>query len=583
MIKLVAISVTETPNHVADDTKFSAIDRLEDFFINGNMYHSRDEELMEQIYFHQNEANACYENLITWQNQYKVLFDKYTETFNRLSDTNLFDIVIVINPNDNLALINLLLERTKANIIGFRYIYLIQSDPVKYITGYFNIPANRFPFSVNTVSYYHGRSERNYWYLEQLLKLYAGFVVPGILDRYLVLDSDTFFIKKTKFFENEKFLYNYDRKLDLPSLEHMNKLHESFITTNELSSGVTHNIVFELQYINEIMNLVENKHNDYFYNIFLKNVNELYYNSTGASIYDIYLNYMMFYYPTKLKFRDLNWIESTRLLLHSNYDYIRYYWVHATSLTTHETVCSKIDSMGSRLGNQIFKNLAISLLATKFDLCVEYTSREQIESLGISLYTNGKNMYNSYKRLTDDNYFEVYHGLTLDSNLHSDDAFFQSKEISVFLHNYLNSDDVKANIISKNPYKDRYNTNNDVYVHVRLGDVEKLNPGVQYYLKVLSMIEFDNLYLSSDSVDHTIIQDIIEIYPQTKVLQHDEVSTIQFASTCRNIILSHGTFSGIIGYLAFYSTIYYPTHRRSNKKWFEDNFILGWNEVIYES
>jgi hypothetical protein len=291
----------------------------------------------------------------------------------------------------------------------------------------------------------------------------------------------------------------------------------------------------------------------------------------------------MSYYPTKLENRELNWIESTTLLLHGDYDYIRYYWVRATSLTTHETVCSKIDSMGGRLGNQIFKNLAISLIATKFDLCVKYTSRKQIEGLGISLYTNGKNMYNSFKRLTDDNYFEIYHGSSLDSNLHSDDAFFLSREISIFLHNYLHSDDVKANIISKNTYKNRYNTNNNVFVHVRLGDMEQFNPGVKYYLKALSMIEFSNLYLSSDSVDHVIVRNITKIYPQTQVIQQDEVSTIQFASTCRNIILSHGSFSAIIGYLAFNSNIYYPTHHASNKKWFGDMFIQGWSEVIYES
>ena len=37
----------------------------------------------------------------------------------------------------------------------------------------------------------------------------------------------------------------------------------------------------------------------------------------------------------------------------------------------------------------------------------------------------------------------------------------------------------------------------------------------------------------------------------------NEIETIQFASTCKNVVLSHGTYSGIIGYLSFYSNVYY--------------------------
>ncbi len=304
LIKIVEISAIEASIH-ADDYNISVIDIVEDFLTSMNVNHTRNEELMKQIYSNQNEANVCYENLITLQSKYKALFDTYNETLNQLVNNNLLGIVIAINPIDNLELINLLLINTEANVIGYRNIYLIQSDPAKYIVGYYNIPVNMFPFTIDTVSHYHGRSERNYWYLEQLLKIYAGFVIPGILDRYLVLDSDTFFIKKSKFFENEKFLFNYDGELNIPLLEHMNKLHESFIATTGLSVGVSHNIVFELQYINEIMNLVETKHNNFFYNIFLENVDELCYNSTGASIYYIYFNYLMLYYPTKLGFSDV--------------------------------------------------------------------------------------------------------------------------------------------------------------------------------------------------------------------------------------------------------------------------------------
>ena len=52
-----------------------------------------------------------------------------------------------------------------------------------------------FPFSLDTVASIHGKSSRNGWYLQQLLKLYIWQVVPELMERYLVLDSDTFFLR----------------------------------------------------------------------------------------------------------------------------------------------------------------------------------------------------------------------------------------------------------------------------------------------------------------------------------------------------------------------------------------------------
>ena len=43
-----------------------------------------------------------------------------------------------------------------------------------------------------------------------------------------------------------------------------------------------------------------------------------------------------------------------------------------------------------------------------------------------------------------------------------------------------------------------------------------------------------------------------------ELLHYNEIDTIQFGSTCKNIILSHGSFSAMIGNLSFYSNIYYP-------------------------
>ena len=238
-----------------------------------------------------------------------------------------------------------------------------------------------------------------------------------------------------------------------------------------------------------------------------------------------------------------------------------------------------VDSIG-RLGNQIIRNLAVSLIAEKHDLFVDYKNNyEIIQQLGIELFI-GKKSYAQSIHLNDNNYFDIYNTEKLNNNLHMFLDYFQTKEITNFLYKYLHSDRIKTNIINNNPYKENYKNNNDLFIHIRLGDVEHVNPGIEYYMKAISLISFDNIYISSDSLNHPIIKQIIEKYPNTKIIEYDEKNTIQFASTCKNLILSHGSFSSVIGYLSFFSNIYYPEYEE-NKIWYGDMFsIEGWNKIV---
>lgn len=231
-----------------------------------------------------------------------------------------------------------------------------------------------------------------------------------------------------------------------------------------------------------------------------------------------------------------------------------------------------------RLGNQIIRNLAVSIIAEKYDLYVNYCNFECICALGIHLFV-GKNQYTNIQPLTDDNYFNILSQDQLIYNLNPNDNYFQTKEITQFLYTHIHKEANKQNIIKINPYKLRYAINNDLFIHIRLTDVAKFNPGLEYYVKAISKISFDTLYIASDDTHHSIIQEICKIYPNIKIIKGNEIDTIQFGSTCRHIILSHGSFSAIIGYLAFFSTIYYPEYDM-NKMWYGDMFSIdAWNKI----
>jgi hypothetical protein len=158
-------------------------------------------------------------------------------------------------------------------------------------------------------------------------------------------------------------------------------------------------------------------------------------------------------------------------------------------------------------------------------------------------------------------------------------AFFQTKEIMSLIYAHLHSDKVKEKIMNKNPFLFRYESNHDACMHIRLGDAAHWNPGLNYYLKTLSNITFDHLYITTDENDHDMIQQIRAAYPNSTIMNFNEIQTFQFASTCKHIILSHGSFSALIGYLAYFSNVYYPEYE-ADKMWYGDMFsIPGWNKM----
>ena len=78
------------------------------------------------------------------------------------------------------------------------------------------------------------------------------------------------------------------------------------------------------KYIKELIETIENEHNDIFYNIFLKFITDL--TGSGASEYEIYFNYMLKNHSDKIIIRELNWCNSDILDLNSKHDYISYHW-----------------------------------------------------------------------------------------------------------------------------------------------------------------------------------------------------------------------------------------------------------------
>lgn len=236
-----------------------------------------------------------------------------------------------------------------------------------------------------------------------------------------------------------------------------------------------------------------------------------------------------------------------------------------------------------RLCNQIIRDVAVSILARKFNLSTKYASTDVIDRLGIPLFTGGDNVYETTLDLSDSNYMKIYDNTAIDYNLNpnTDNSYFQTPAISKLVFDYLRC--AQRNIIDQNPFKAMYSNNSTIFVHCRLTDVEQFSPGYDYYSGAIRRIQNlqrgTNVVIASDDPTHTMITRLTKEFG-AKVLVDTPEKTIQFGSTCKYVILSHGSFSAMIGWLAFFAkTIYYPEYK--NDMWHGDMFSQTPTFVCY--
>lgn len=292
-------------------------------------------------------------------------------------------------------------------------------------------------------------------------------------------------------------------------------------------------------------------------------------------------NHRFFKLPQKKKilYENFDWVTYVTLNEDLNYMDRNKAWAHWVSYGREENRSfSRINNTcihRARFGNLFFINMAFHFIAIKDNLNITYKYYKQFKELGIQFFI-GEKTYEDDKYISDVDFLSIIQGEEkLKKNIVIDikNFFCQTKDFCFFIKENFNKV-FKESVIKKNIFKDRYNDNNDVFLHVRLGDVtnEKCKIGnFLYYDSILSKLSFEKGYISSDSIDDDVCKMLIKRY-NLQVIDFGEVSTIMFATTCKHLMLSGGTFSWLLGFLAFYSkTIYYPARKNT---WYDDIFVF---------
>ena len=229
---------------------------------------------------------------------------------------------------------------------------------------------------------------------------------------------------------------------------------------------------------------------------------------------------------------------------------------------------STTENTSGRFANHFIRNMAAHILSKKYNLKFIYSYYNEIKELGIDLFIDGTNSYKETIVIDESNLMDYINNISINKNIIMNNCY-QIKEFILYLKKYFEDNNLMDQVKIKNIYKSRYNTNNDMFVHVRLGDTIGFNLPFEYYDNFISNIKFENGYISSDTINHEICQKLINKYNLIKI-ELNEVQTIMYGSTYKYIVLSEGTFSWLIGFLGIYSKVYVP----KNNRWHGDIFVL---------
>lgn len=233
------------------------------------------------------------------------------------------DVVIVAHPKDKETL-GYCIEGMKENCKKTRRIIVISSEKLTDQAEWFD--ENEFPFNQSDVGKAIVRGKGNNkkgqeflrrsrrgpgWYFQQLLKLYAPFVIPNISSNVLVIDADTIFMNPVNFLNDALGgLFCFSRaEARKGYLKHAERLVPGYQRIYPEVYSVCHHMLFQRAILEDLFCLVEQYHKTPFWKAFCACVDL---QEAGASEYEIYYNYAL-RQTEQVQLRELIWSNSSHL------------------------------------------------------------------------------------------------------------------------------------------------------------------------------------------------------------------------------------------------------------------------------
>ena len=108
---------------------------------------------------------------------------------------------------------------------------------------------------------------------------------------------------------------------------------------------------------------------------------------------------------------------------------------------------------------------------------------------------------------------------------------------------------------------------NDLALSIRRGwngyPIDKC-PGIDFYIELISKIEFHNLYLFSDSLKDEFFAPIKKAFPKIIFAEGNALTQFRLLKTAKKMVMAHSTFTYWAGLLGNAEKIYLPKHPSFN-------------------
>jgi hypothetical protein len=229
------------------------------------------------------------------------------------------DFVIPCHPKDFCSL-QLSVDGIRNNIAVCDKIFVISEKDPK-IFGTTHIPEENYSKYItkekihtiwenkNPNLYY-----RSNWLYQQFLKLFSVKVIHNLSESFVLVDSDTIFLKDISF-DEKKFYYCIAEEYHTPYLPPTKLLLDVEDTIG--FSCISHHMIFNKKKINQLLEYIENRFDGKSFADCILDIVD--YNEASCfSEWDLYANYMLIKYPEMCNQRQLIWKDID--FIPSNFD-----------------------------------------------------------------------------------------------------------------------------------------------------------------------------------------------------------------------------------------------------------------------
>ncbi len=222
------------------------------------------------------------------------------------SNKNTIDFIIPCHPKDFPSL-NLSINGIK-NISCYKNIFVISKEDPK-IEGVTFISENKFDKFVTKDKIKNIWEEKNKtlthrskWIYQQFLKLLSFKVIENLSDSFVIVDSDTIFLKDIEF-DSNIFYYCKAEEYHIPYLNPIRIL----LKINETIgfSTISHHMIFNKEKLSMMIDQIENSFGKTFVDIVLDIID--YNEGSCFSEWDLYSNYMLLTHKEMCQQRQLKW------------------------------------------------------------------------------------------------------------------------------------------------------------------------------------------------------------------------------------------------------------------------------------